>query len=63
MCVYAVCGIATVLMPLFVYNYTYLMILAMIFGVSFSSSFSFIPILLVQLTNLNDFTSAYGKRI
>lgn len=47
-------------MPLFVHNYTYLVILGMIFGISFSSSFSFIPILLVQLVDLEDFTCAYG---
>lgn len=55
-----VCGISTALMPLAVYNYTYLLTLGMIFGISFSSSFSFIPILLVELVELEDFTCAYG---
>lgn len=47
-------------MPLFVFNYVYLMILCMIFGVTFSSSFSFIPVILVELVDLDDFTCAYG---
>lgn len=55
-----VCGISTALMPLAVHNYTYLLILGMIFGISFSSSFSFIPILVVELIELEDFTCAYG---
>lgn len=49
-------------MPLAVHNYTYLLILGMIFGLSFSSSFSFIPIILVELVELEDFTCAYGKK-
>lgn len=57
---FVVCGISTALMPLAVHNYTYLIILAMIFGISFSSSFSFIPILIVHLVELDDFTCAYG---
>lgn len=55
-----VCGISTALMPLCVYNYNYLLVLGAIFGITFSSSFSFIPILLVELVELEDFTCAYG---
>lgn len=32
----------------------------MIFGVTFSSSFSFIPVILVELVDLDEFTCAYG---
>ena len=33
---------------------------AAVFGVTFASSFSFTPIILVQLVSLDDFTCAYG---
>lgn len=55
-----VCGVSTALMPLAVDNYPCLLGLGIIFGLSFSSSFSFIPILLVELVDLDDFTCAYG---
>ncbi len=34
--------------------------LAILFGITFASSFSFTPIILVRLVNLDDFTCAYG---
>lgn len=34
--------------------------LAILFGVTFASSFSFTPIILVSLVDLDDFTCAYG---
>lgn len=47
-------------MPVFVSSYTALVILCTIFGLTFASSFSFTPIILVRLISLEDFTVAYG---
>lgn len=47
-------------MPLAIGNLTYLCILGAIFGLTFASSFSFIPIILVRLVELDEFTCAYG---
>lgn len=49
-------------MPLAVESYTLLQLLAAIFGLTFASSFSFTPIILVRLVDLDDFTCAYGKK-
>lgn len=48
-------------MPLAVENYRLLQLLSAIFGISFASSFSFTPIILVELVDLDDFTCAYGE--
>lgn len=47
-------------MPIFVTSYWVLVSLCIIFGLTFASSFSFTPIILVRLVNLDDFTCAYG---
>lgn len=47
-------------MPVCLENYIAMMGLAVLFGVTFASSFSFTPIILVRLVNLDDFTCAYG---
>lgn len=49
------------LMPLAVQNYKILLILGAIFGLTFGSSFSFTPIILVRLVDLDEFTCAYGN--
>lgn len=57
---FAVCGISVIVMPLVIKSYIALCIVATVFGITFASSFSFTPIILVQLVNLDDFTCAYG---
>lgn len=47
-------------MPIFVENYGALIVLCTIFGLTFASSFSFTPSILVSLVDLDDFTCAYG---
>lgn len=47
-------------MPLVVNSYISMMGLGILFGATFASSFSFTPIILVSLVNLDDFTCAYG---
>lgn len=47
-------------MPLFVTSYASLVVLCTIFGLTFASSFSFTPSILVSLVDLEDFTCAYG---
>lgn len=47
-------------MPIFIKSYYTLLALGIIFGLTFASSFSFIPIILVHLVDLDDFTCAYG---
>ena len=42
------------------HSYTLLIILCILFGITFASSFSFTPIILVSLVDLDDFTCAYG---
>lgn len=41
-------------------SYGVLIILCTIFGLTFASSFSFTPSILVSLVDLDDFTCAYG---
>lgn len=47
-------------MPLFSSNFPMLITLSIIFGLTFASSFSFTPIILVKLVDLDDFTVSYG---
>lgn len=54
------CGFSVALMPVMIENYIGMMGLAVLFGITFASSFSFTPIILVRLVNLDDFTCAYG---
>ncbi|KAL5289668.1 hypothetical protein ACFFRR_009614 [Megaselia abdita] len=55
-----VCGVSVGLMPIFVESYGALIVLCTIFGLTFASSFSFTPSILVSLVDLDDFTCAYG---
>lgn len=48
------------LIPLVTHSYALLVSCAVLFGLTFASSFSFTPIILVRLVNLDDFTLAYG---
>nr|CAD7602770.1 unnamed protein product [Timema genevievae] len=54
------CGVAVLAMPLFTFNYILLMSSGAMFGLFFASSFSFTPVILVQLIPLERFTTAYG---
>lgn len=54
------CGLSIALMPLVVSSYAMMAILSVIFGLTFASTFSFTPIILVRLVSLDDFTVAYG---
>lgn len=57
---FIVCGVSVGLMPIFVESYGSLIVLCTIFGLTFASSFSFTPSILVSLVDLDDFTCAYG---
>lgn len=54
------CGLSVGLMPLVGANYILLCALSVVFGLTFASSFSFTPTILVQIVDLEDFTCAYG---
>ncbi|XP_038115489.1 monocarboxylate transporter 14 isoform X2 [Culex quinquefasciatus] len=54
------CGLSIALMPLVVSSYVMMSILCVVFGLTFASTFSFTPIILVRLVSLDDFTVAYG---
>lgn len=56
----AFCGLSIALIPLVVSNYVMMTIMSVIFGLTFASTFSFTPIILVRLVSLDDFTVAYG---
>ncbi|EDW46648.1 uncharacterized protein LOC6607881 [Drosophila sechellia] len=55
-----VCGASVFFMPLLITNYMGLMVMCVIFGFTFASSFSFTPSILVSIVDLDDFTCAYG---
>lgn len=56
----AVCGLSVGLIPLFIKSSMAMIGLSILFGLTFASSFSFTPIILVSLVDLDDFTCAYG---
>lgn len=47
-------------MPIVVESYWALVAMCTLFGLTFASSFSFTPIILVRIVSLEDFTCAYG---
>lgn len=55
-----VCGLSVGLIPFATHSYGFLIFLCVLFGLTFASSFSFTPIILVRLVDLDDFTLAYG---
>ncbi|KAF7410041.1 hypothetical protein HZH68_004422 [Vespula germanica] len=59
-CCLAVCGVSTILMSTFTVYYIPLIITSASFGLFFASSFSFTPVILVELIPLERFTTAYG---
>ncbi|XP_063240519.1 monocarboxylate transporter 14-like [Bacillus rossius redtenbacheri] len=54
------CGLAVVAMTFCTYNWALLCVSGGLFGLFFASSFSFTPVILVQLSPLERFTNAYG---
>lgn len=56
----AMCGLATAAMPLCIKSWPLLVTASALFGVFFASTFSFTPVILVQLIPLERFTLAYG---
>lgn len=48
------------MMPILVTSYVGLLIMCIVFGFTFASSFSFTPSILVSIVDLDDFTCAYG---
>ncbi|KOC60126.1 Monocarboxylate transporter 14 [Habropoda laboriosa] len=54
------CGMATILMTTLTPYYNLLMVTSAAFGLFFASSFSFTPVILVELIPLERFTTAYG---
>ncbi|XP_068973670.1 uncharacterized protein [Bombus flavifrons] len=54
------CGVATILMSTLTPYYNLLMVTSAAFGLFFASSFSFTPVILVELIPLERFTTAYG---
>lgn len=56
----AMCGLATAAMPFCIKSWPLLVTASALFGVFFASTFSFTPVILVQLIPLDRFTLAYG---
>ncbi|XP_058066249.1 uncharacterized protein LOC131215870 [Anopheles bellator] len=56
----ACCGASIFLLPWAVGSYWAMSVLCVVFGITFASTFSFTPIIMVQLVSLDDFTVAYG---
>lgn len=54
------CGLSVALMPVVITSYPALVSLSVLFGLTFASTFSFTPSILVSLVDLDDFTCAYG---
>lgn len=54
------CGLSVALIPLVIEYYSALIALCVIFGLTFASTFSFTPSILVSIVDLEDFTCAYG---
>ncbi|XP_055537135.1 monocarboxylate transporter 14 isoform X4 [Wyeomyia smithii] len=56
----AFCGISVAAVPLAVNSYYAMVVVSIVFGYTFASTYSFTPIILVRLVSLDDFTVAYG---
>lgn len=54
------CGLSCIGMYIFAGNYILLLVTSALFGLFFASSFSFTPVILVELIPLERFTTAYG---
>ncbi|XP_052896543.1 uncharacterized protein LOC128303587 [Anopheles moucheti] len=56
----ALCGASIFVIPWVISSYAAMVVLCIIFGFTFASTFSFTPIIMVRLVSLDDFTVAYG---
>ncbi|XP_035784532.1 uncharacterized protein LOC118462702 [Anopheles albimanus] len=56
----ALCGASIFCMPLVIESHVAMGALCIAFGITFASTFSFTPIIMVRLVSLDDFTVAYG---
>ncbi|XP_026750000.2 monocarboxylate transporter 14-like [Galleria mellonella] len=55
-----ICGLSVAAYPLFITNYWALAVISTIFGLSFASSYSYTPAILMELIPIDHFTIAYG---
>uniref|UniRef100_A0A2M4A9F8 Putative monocarboxylate transporter n=1 Tax=Anopheles triannulatus TaxID=58253 RepID=A0A2M4A9F8_9DIPT len=56
----ALCGASIFCMPLIIESHVAMGAMCITFGITFASTFSFTPIIMVRLVSLDDFTVAYG---
>ncbi|KAJ2938478.1 hypothetical protein O0L34_g12923 [Tuta absoluta] len=55
-----ICGFSIGAYPFFITNYWVLTVISTVFGISFASSYSYMPAILMELMPLSRFTVAYG---
>lgn len=55
-----ICGLSVAVYPLFITNYWVLTVVSAVFGLSFASSYSYTPAILMELMPMDHFTVAYG---
>ncbi|XP_055537134.1 uncharacterized protein LOC129725383 isoform X3 [Wyeomyia smithii] len=56
----ALCGLSIFAIPFAVSSYYLMVAMSVLFGVTFASTFSFTPVIMVRLVSMDDFTVAYG---
>ncbi|XP_063894889.1 monocarboxylate transporter 14 [Helicoverpa armigera] len=55
-----ICGASVAVYPFFITNYWVLAVISAVFGLSFASSYSYTPTILMELMPIDHFTVAYG---
>lgn len=55
-----VCGVSVAAYPLFITNYWMLSVISAVFGVTFASTYSYTPAILMELLPVENFTVGYG---
>ncbi|KAJ8718282.1 hypothetical protein PYW08_002519 [Mythimna loreyi] len=55
-----ICGASVAAYPIFITNYWIVAVISAVFGLSFASSYSYTPTILMELMPLDNFTVAYG---
>ncbi|KAJ8714352.1 hypothetical protein PYW07_002577 [Mythimna separata] len=55
-----ICGASVATYPIFITNYWIVAVISAVFGLSFASSYSYTPTILMELMPLDNFTVAYG---
>ncbi|XP_072938307.1 monocarboxylate transporter 9-like [Epargyreus clarus] len=56
----ALCGVAVAVYPFVINNFPLLIAVSIVFGVSFASTYSYTPAILIELVPIDHFTSGYG---